>query len=220
MNETWQNALYSFRMITEYVWPMVSYEKEASCHVLWMPVECLQMKFQTSEASMWRWLTEWINFTELLTLKHQLVLIAQLCELIIGFWEEFICSVPWFLWVIVSCVLLFLAHFTLAPFFSIKKGKSTLSAFSAKLTCFPFINVIELQKAVLLVVLMPVIWDTAICYKGINVFHSEYHSTCLTTVWIHHEERIQVIWSCLHLNFDHVIHNNYWQALFLTIGCW
>jgi len=148
-----------------------------------------------------------------LTLKHQLVLIAQLCELIIGFWEQFIWSVPWFLWIIVSCVLLFLAHFQLAPFFSIKKGKSILfcklllSAFSAKLTCFPFINVIELQKAVLLVVLMPVIWDPAICYKGINVFYSEYHSTCLTTVWIHHEERIQVIWSCLHLNFDHVIHN-------------
>lgn len=53
-------VLYSFRMITEYVWPMVSYKKEASCHVLWIPVECLQMKFQSSEDSMWRWLTEWI----------------------------------------------------------------------------------------------------------------------------------------------------------------
>lgn len=82
---------------------------------------------------------------------------------------------------------------------SIKKVKSNLfcklllSAFSAKLTCVPFINVLELQKTVLLVVLMPVIWDPANCYKGINAFHSEYHSTCLTTVWIHHKENTRYL---------------------------
>lgn len=96
-------VLYSFRMITEYVWPMVS------CGFQW---SVYRWSFRVPRTACEG---DWLNeFTGLLTLKYQLVLIAQLCDL--EYWRIYkLWSVLWFLWIIVSCILLFLAHFQLAP---------------------------------------------------------------------------------------------------------